>query len=168
MTDLFPSVADRVVGGVAGPQRRLRPDASLRDDRGSVLPLIIGFWLVAMLFVAGSIALGSAFTRQRSLQSTCDAAALAAASGVSTDQLHFGGLSTDNLPLGNAEAALNAFLARDPARASIVVDAPSLDADRQTVRIGCHRHTTVAFQSLIGRAGGIDQSARASARSPLD
>ena len=121
-----------------------------------------------MLFVAGSIALGSAFTRQRALQSTCDAAALAAASGVSTDRLHFGGQSTDSLPLGNAQAALNAFLARDPARAGIVVDAPVLDADRQTVRIGCHRHTTVAFQSLIGRAGGIDQSARASARSPLN
>lgn len=129
---------------------------------------MIGFWLVAMLFVAGSLALGTAFTRQRSLQSTCDAAALAAASGISKDRLHFAGASANDLPLDNARAALDAFVARDPARATIKFDPPVLDADHVTVRIGCHTHATVPFQTLILRAGGINQSAQASARSPIN
>lgn len=160
MTDLFRATRARL--------KVVRKAPSIYGDRGSILPLVIGFWLIAMLFVAGSLALGTAFTRQRSLQSTCDAAALAAASGVSKDRLHFAGATSGDLPLDNARSALDAFVARDPARSTIHIDAPILDADHITVRVGCHTHTTVPFQTVILRAGGIDQSAQASAQSPID
>ena len=160
MSALCPSLG-------TGAQSRA-PRARLDADNGSVLPLVLGFWLVAMLFVAGSLALGTAFTRQRSLQSTCDAAALAAANGISQDRLHMGGATSAHLPLAGAQAALNAFLARDPSRAGVHVDAPDLDADRTTVRIVCRTHTNVPFQGLLLRRGGVDQRAEASARTPID
>ena len=47
------------------------------DDTGSTIPMILGFFLLAMLMVAGSIALGQAFVQQRDLQDVCDGAAAA-------------------------------------------------------------------------------------------
>jgi len=53
------------------------------DDHGSTLPLILGFFLLALIMVAGSIAAGDAFVQQRDLQDVCDGAVTAAAaSGV--------------------------------------------------------------------------------------
>lgn len=132
------------------------------------MPLVLGFWLVAMVFVAGSMALGTAFTKQRSLQSMCDAAALAAANGVSKDRLHSGAAASAKLPLADAQAALEAYLARDPGRSDVHIDAPVIDADGVTVRLTCHRHTSVAFQSLIGHRDGLNQTAQSAAQSPLD
>lgn len=142
--------------------------ATIDAEDGSVLPLILGFWLVAMVFVAGSIALGTAFTHQRSLQSTCDAAALAAANGLSRDRLHSADAVGKDLPLAGAQAALSAYLARDRARSAVRVDPAQLDPDGVTVRITCHRHTTAAFQTLIGHREGFEQSAHAQAASPID
>ena len=55
-----------------------------RDDTGSTIPLIIGFFLISMLMVAGSVAAGDAFVQQRGLQDVCDGAALAARLAPST------------------------------------------------------------------------------------
>ena len=57
----------------------MNPRRDLADEQGSTFPLIIGFFLLAMLVVAGSVAAGDAFVQQRGLQDTCDGAALAAA-----------------------------------------------------------------------------------------
>jgi hypothetical protein len=50
-----------------------------RRDRGSTIPLILGFVIVAFFLVAGAVALGDAFVQQRDLQDVCDGAAAAAA-----------------------------------------------------------------------------------------
>ena len=61
----------------------------MTDDRGSTVPLILGFFLIALLVVAGAVALGDAFVDQRNLQDVCDgAAAAAAASAADLDREH--------------------------------------------------------------------------------
>ncbi|MDQ6874954.1 MAG: pilus assembly protein TadG-related protein, partial [Actinomycetota bacterium] len=52
------------------------------DDRGSITPLILVFFLVAALLVMGAAAAGSAFLAQRDLQAVCDGAAVRAANAV--------------------------------------------------------------------------------------
>ncbi|HJQ02054.1 MAG TPA: pilus assembly protein TadG-related protein [Jatrophihabitans sp.] len=137
----------------------------LRDDRGSVTPLILGFFLIGLLVVAGAVLASDAFTRQRELQSVCDGAAVAAANAVDsraarTEQL------TDALPLADVEQAVADYLAGDPSRAGVRIQA-RLAADGRTVLADCRRQTRVAFGAVIGRGGGIDEHATASAQSRL-
>jgi uncharacterized membrane protein len=137
----------------------------LRDDRGSVTPLILGFFLIGLLVVAGAVMASDAFTRQRELQSVCDGAAVAAANAVDfrtarTEEL------TGALPLAGIEQATADYLARDPSRAGVQIQA-SLAADGRTVLADCRRHTGVAFGAVIGRGDGIEEHATASAQGIL-
>jgi uncharacterized membrane protein len=143
--------------------RQLR--GRLRGDRGSVTPLILGFFLIGLLVVAGAVMASDAFTRQRDLQSVCDGAAVAAANAVDsraarTEQL------TGALPLAGVEQAVADYLAGDPSRAGVLIQA-RLAADGRTVLADCHRHVKVAFGAVIGRGGGIDEHATASAQGIL-
>jgi uncharacterized membrane protein len=146
------------------PQRRRR-QRRLHGDGGSVTPLILGFFLIGLLVVAGAVMASDAFTRQRDLQSMCDGAAVAAANAVDTRTARTEEL-TGALPLAGVEQATADYLARDPSRAGVQIRA-SLAADGRTVLADCHRHTTVAFGAVIGRGGGIDQHATASAQGVL-
>jgi len=47
-----------------------------RNDRGTILPLIAGFTVSALLLVLGAIDASAAFLAQRDLASVCDGAAL--------------------------------------------------------------------------------------------
>ena len=135
-------------------------------ERGSVIPLVLGFWLIALVFVAGSVALGNVFTSQRNLQSICDGAAIAGANSVRPDALHGVGVGTGSAPLGDAGAAVAAYLARDRSRSSVRADT-TVDPDGVTVHLTCAQHNTVAFGFVVGKGTGVDQTVDASARSPL-
>ncbi|MCW2524570.1 MAG: uncharacterized protein JWO63_2905 [Frankiales bacterium] len=126
---------------------------------------MLGFFLIAMLFVAGATAVSGAFTDQRDLQSICDGASLAAANSASGQALHGGGNDRGAIELSGAEDAVASYLAR--AGIADVRTSGGLSADGMTVQVTCVRHTRVAFGSFIGRGGGIDQRAVSSARSPL-
>ncbi|MDQ2751380.1 MAG: pilus assembly protein TadG-related protein, partial [Actinomycetota bacterium] len=53
----------------------------IADDRRTTIPLILGFFIIALITVAGAVAAGDAFVQQRGLQDVCDGAAAAAAAG---------------------------------------------------------------------------------------
>ena len=136
-----------------------------RDDRGSTIPLILGFFLIGLVAVAAAVALGDAFTRQRDLQSVCDGAAIRAANAADDSSLHSSGTGQPALPLSEVDAAVQQYLA-DVNGAQVQVTA-ALDPTGTTVRLSCARHSRIAFGTLIGRPDGIDQTATALARSPL-
>jgi len=135
-----------------------------RDD-GSTIPLILGFFLLALLIVAGSIALGQAFTQQRDLQDVCDgAAAAAAASAADLDRGNLAG-PTGALQFTDVDDAVTAYLARDPSRHGVHATV-ELSADRTTITLHCTETSHLALGALIGR-GQVRHTATSSARSPL-
>lgn len=136
------------------------------DDRGSTIPLILGFFLVALYMVAGGIAAGDAFVQQRGLQSVCDGAAVAAA-GSALDLDRVDGVGTgDALRFANVSAAVEQYLARDRARRGIAVHA-TLSPDAQTLALTCSQTGTVAFGALFGRASGVRHTVTSAARAPV-
>jgi Flp pilus assembly protein TadG len=137
------------------------------DDRGSTIPLILGFFLVALLMVAGSVAFAGAFVQQRDLQDVCDGAVAAAAATA----IDLGRSRTDaqatTLPFADAERvrqAVAGYLARDPGRRSVRATA-AVSVDRATVTLRCSEVRTLPFGRLFGRPT-ITHTATSSAEAP--
>ena len=135
------------------------------DERGSITPLILGFFLIGLLMVAGAVLASDAFSTQRQLQSICDGTAIAAANALDTQAARSQPLA-DELPLAGVQQAATDYLARDPGRAGVQI-ATSLSPDGHTVLADCHQHTRLAFDALIGHPHGLDEHATATARSHL-
>lgn len=135
------------------------------DDRGSTIPLVLGFFLIALIMVAGSIALGQAFVQQRDLQDICDGAAAAAAAGAG--DLDRGGPVADgsSLPFAGVDEQVRAYLARDPSRRSVHVVA-ALSPDRRTISLTCDQSVALAFGKFFGRAQ-VHHRATSSARAAV-
>jgi hypothetical protein len=141
----------------------------ITSDRGSTVPLIVCFFLVAFLVVAGAIAAGQAFVQQRDLQDLCDgAAAAAAAAGADIDRgsrLVEGGA----LQFADVQAFVDSYVLRespDAARSGVVVATRLSDGDR-TIRLRCAVTSPVAFGGLFGKAHGVRHVVDASAREPV-
>jgi uncharacterized membrane protein len=136
------------------------------NERGSTIPLILGFFLLALLFVAGSIALGDAFVQQRDLQYVCDGAAAAAAAG--SGDLNRGGdgaAADDSLRFTAVQQSVDAYLARDPGRLGVHVTA-ALSPDREQITLRCVQTTSLAFGGFFGR-GHVRHTATSSVRAPV-
>jgi hypothetical protein len=139
----------------------------LRDDRGSVIPLILGCWLLVMLIVAGYVAATDAFAKRVDLQDVCDGAAIAAANSVDlAGGRDVGGVQAGGyLQLDGVQAAVDAYVARDEWRGAIRLDA-SLSADRTQVSLTCTRRSKIAFGWLFAKPRGVlvkvDSTARSS------
>jgi hypothetical protein len=142
-------------------QKRSRRRCDLAGDRGSTIPLVLGFYLIALLLVAAAVVAGELFNRQRELQSVCDGAAVAAANAIDAPLARAGELG-DRLPLLAVQNAVGSYLARDPGRAAVQA-AAELGPDGRAVRLACTSRARVAFGGLIGRADGIEQHASAAA-----
>lgn len=141
----------------------------LDDDRGSTIPLILGFFLIALLVVAGSIALADAQQDQRNLQGICDGAVLAGVNGLDPNQLYnsnaFG--SGDALPLGELAAAhIDAYLERDAARLAVEIESAQLGAEG-ALRLTCVQRMDLAFGAMFGRSDGVTHRATATATARL-
>lgn len=63
-----------------------------RDDRGSVTPLVVGFFLVVAVLVAVVVDASAAYLRRQGLNSLADAAALAATDGLQGERVYTHGL----------------------------------------------------------------------------
>ena len=61
---------------------RWRSTGERRDERGSITPLILGLTVIAMLLIAGTIAVTSAHLSRMRLLDVADGAALSAANGL--------------------------------------------------------------------------------------
>lgn len=132
-------------------------------EDGSTIPLVLGFFLIGLLVVAGAVLASDAYTEQRDLQSICDGAALAAANAVDSRAARTEKLD-EALPLAGVQQAVERYLARDPGRSQVSIRAT---VTGQTVTADCRRHTHLAFGAVIGRGDGVDQHATAHARSVL-
>lgn len=139
--------------------------ARLRDDRGSVLPLILGCWLLVMLVAAGYVAAADAFAKRVDLQDVCDGAAIAAANSVdlASGRGAGGARSTGYLRLADVQSNVSAYVARDPWRSAIRLTA-SLNHDRTEVTVSCRRRSKIAFGWLFGRPDGVAATVTSSAR----
>jgi uncharacterized membrane protein len=137
----------------------------VNDDRGSTIPLILGFFLIAFLVVAGAVALGDAFVDQRDLQDVCDgAAAAAAASAADLDRAR--GLTTGgSLRFADVESAVAAYLARDAGRREVHVGATLSDRGTR-ITLTCEQTMPLAFGAFFGRAS-VHHTAISSARAAV-
>jgi len=142
--------------------------ARLRSDQGSVIPLILGCWLVVALMVAGYVAATNAFAKRVDLQSVCDGAAIAAANSpdFAGERTVGGGESDGALRLDDVQGAVSAYLSRDPWRESVEVDT-QLSDDRTRVLLRCQRRSKIAFGRLFGKPNGVVATVTSSARSTL-
>jgi len=139
--------------------------ARLRDDRGSILPLVLGCWLLVMLIVAGFVAGTDAFEKLADLQDTCDgAAAAAAASAVDLDR-DIGLGSGQLLRFADVQTAVDRYLSRDSYRSGVHVQA-DLTADAQTITLSCAQTSSIAFGWLFGRRH-VTHHVTSSARAPV-
>ena len=137
-------------------------------DRGSTFPLILGFFLIALLVTAGAVALGDAYVQQRGLQSVCDgAAAAAAASGVDLERNLAPGTGTA-VPFAEAtvDRAVGTYLARDPERSDVGITAQS-SADARTLTLRCTETRKIAFGAMFGRADGVRHVVESTVRAPV-
>lgn len=135
------------------------------SDRGSTVPLILGFFLIAFLMVAGSIAASDAYLDQRALQSACDGAALAGVGAIDESLAFTSGVGPyESLPLGSAGEAAQAYLLRDRGRSSVRIER-SLLTGGSTLTLTCIERSPLAFGSMFGFGDGVEHRAQAAARS---
>jgi Flp pilus assembly protein TadG len=134
----------------------------VNEDRGSTLPLILGFFVLALLMIAGSVAAGDAFVQQRGLQDVCDGAATAAAA--SAVEVGRGGDLADEsaLRFGDVQAAVSEYLARDPDRAAVQTSV-RLSADQRTLVLTCEQTEHIAFGAMFGYGDGVHHRVTSSA-----
>ena len=138
----------------------------MNDDHGSTLPLILGFFLLALTLIAGSVAAGDAFVQQRGLQDVCDGAATAAAATAVDIQRGPDVEPSESLTFTDVQAATAIYLAREPSRSGVHVTA-TLSADAQTLTLTCTETTHIAFGAMFGKGAGVVHTATSSARAPL-
>ncbi|PZS33854.1 MAG: hypothetical protein DLM58_06920 [Pseudonocardiales bacterium] len=136
------------------------------DDRGTTIPLILGFFIIALITVAGAVAAGDAFVQQRGLQDVCDGAAAAGAAGAANLDRGVVVAGGRSLQFADAQRVVDDYLARDPGRGAVRIDA-SLSADARTLQLICTETTHIAFGPMFGKGDGIRHVARSSAKSPL-
>lgn len=138
----------------------------MNTDRGSTLPLILGFFLIALILVAGSVAAGDAFVQQRGLQDVCDGAATAAAASAVSIPRGPDIEPSEALSFTGVEAAAAAYLARDPSRANVRI-AASLSDNATVLTLSCSETTHIAFGAMFGKGDGVRHTATSSARAPI-
>lgn len=143
-----------------------------RGDEGTIIPLVTGLALLAMLLVFGGIAASAAFLATRDLASACDGAVLAAADAVAESPLYAGGARpVGRLPLSrsDAERAVRAYLAVDSAgQTRPTVAAVTVGADGRTVTARCRRTgVRLPFGAVFGLGAGIDRTVTSRAETPL-
>ncbi len=163
------------------PQRRW-----LAGDAGTMIPMIVLCFLLAGLFVTTSIAASAAFLAQRDLAGVCDGAAIAAANafaghdaspiaGGEASPIAGGEASQvtggvpDSLPLSDESvaAAVALYRAHQLSEADRTLEM-SATTDGRVVTVTCQRTVRIPFGAVLGYGDGLERTAVARARSPLD
>ena len=134
------------------------------SERGSTLPLVLVCWLVAALMALGAVAASDAFLEQQSVQSVCDAAALAAANRADEAAVYATGLEGGTLPLTRAGA--QAAVADSLAAGGHTLDSWSVQTDGVEVTVRCTRSVEIAFGWLFLGGQPLERTAVAGARAP--
>lgn len=138
----------------------------MTGDRGSTIPLILGFFVLGLLVVAGSVAAADAYVQQRGLQDVCDGAAAAAAAGAADLGRGSGFATGTQLRFADARRLIEQYLVRDRSRSDVHA-VPALSADATTITLTCTETSTIAFGAMFGQGDGVHHTAHASARAPI-
>lgn len=135
------------------------------SDGGSTIPLILGFFLIALIVVAGSVSLAQAFVQQRDLQDVCDGAAAAAAASAG-DLDRGGGLAQgDSLQFTDVDREVGRYLSRDTSRTSVHVRV-TLSPDHTRVTLRCRQSRPLAFGRFFDRSS-VQHTATSTARAAV-
>lgn len=134
-------------------------------DRGSTIPLIVGFFLVALLASAGAVVAGQAFVAQRDLQDQCDGVAAAVAARAA-DVDRSAAIGAEALRFADVQRLVEASVAREQGGWQLHVAARLTDQDR-TIRLRCSATVPVAFGVLFGRPNGLRHVVDSSAQEPI-
>ncbi|MCW2604475.1 MAG: uncharacterized protein JWN61_2610 [Pseudonocardiales bacterium] len=128
------------------------------------MPLILGFFVLAFLMVAGSIAASDAYLDQRALQSSCDGAVLAGVNAIDEQLAFTRGVGLyESIPLGPAREAAQAYLDRDASRSAVRIQQSAVTGG-STLSLLCVETSLLAFGSVFGYGDGVQHRATASAR----
>ena len=152
-------------GCVADALRRVRRVRG-SGDTGSTIPLILGFFLLAMVMTAGAIAAGQAFVQQRDLQELCDGAAAAAAASAANLSRDADPVDTSAVLFGDVEQVVAGYVSRDDAGRAVQTEA-RLSADDRTIDVRCVRVARIPFGALFGKPAGVRHVVTSSAREPV-
>jgi hypothetical protein len=134
-------------------------------DRGSTIPLILGFFVIALAMIGASIALGQAFVQQRELQSICDGAVAAAAAGGGDLDREADLGAEDSLRFADVAREVTRYLARDESRARVTARA-TLSHDRTRITLRCRQRLPLAFGRYFGR-GHVTHTATSTGRAAV-
>lgn len=138
----------------------------IRAERGSTVPLILGFFLLALLASAAAVTAGQAFVAQRDLQDQCDGLAAAAAAATAdldrTVSVGRGG----SLRFGDVRQFLDMSVSTGRADPHLVV-APRVTDGGKIIRLRCTETVPVAFGALFGRPDGLHHVVDSSAQEPV-
>ena len=137
----------------------------LRDDRGSMIPLVLGFLLITTMLLTVVTDVGSMWLARRSLQATLDGAALAGSRAVDLQAI-YSGRSRGPLLLDQAAAvgAVRGFIAQSPSAhqlGSVQIMHITISGATVTVRGQISIHPP--FLSLL-KSGQVHIQAQASAQ----
>lgn len=137
-------------------------------EGGSILPLIAGFAVIALVLVLGATAASVAFLAQRDLANVCDGAAIAAAQSLDEASFYRGAGDDDVLPLSQTvvESAVARYLGQDYARDPNGLTM-SAGTDGRVVTVRCQRAVTLPFGALVGYPNGLPRTATARAEAPV-
>ncbi len=138
----------------------------MSDDRGSITPLVLGFFLVAILMIGGAVAAADAFTQQRELQDVCDGAAAAAAASAARLDRGPELAGGQALCFGDVRQAVIGYLTRDPGRADVHASAV-VSPDASTLTLTCTETSKIAFGAMFGKGHGVRHTVHSSVRAPL-
>ena len=141
-----------------------------RGDQGSVLVLLLGFAVLALVLVGVVADLSKVFLAKRALASTADGAAIAAAQALDLEALYTGTAAPGDLPIDAraADAAARGHLARDGSGAAydgFAVD--RVEATPTQVEVQVSARVALIFGVFFAGPDGVRLAASATARSPL-
>ena len=114
-----------------------------RDERGSITPLVIGFFLVLATLVAVVVDASAAYLERQGLDALADATALAATEGLQGDQVYTTGLGE--------RAGIDAAAAADYATAYLRETGAFAKHPGLRVRVETHSNAV-----LVRLAGPLD------------
>lgn len=105
------------------------------DERGSVTPMIAGFFVLLAVMVAVVVDASAAYLQRSGLDSVADGAALTAATALNGDPVYTSGAWEVDEP--TARAAVEAYLAATGARQKYpgLVHRVTIEGDRAVVRV---------------------------------
>ena len=143
-----------------------RRTAQTGTDRGSALPLLIGFLTIGLLVSAAAIAVGDAAVHQSAVQSVCDGAALAVAAAAA-DLARGDDIAVQpTVRFAAVRDAVDRYLAAETPQRSVQIAITTSQAGHR-VDLTCTATVHVTFGALFGRGSGVRQVAYASAGAVL-